>query len=292
MKRLKDNRKLHAIVVIDDFLSALNKYDGESLFLARYNETFFHYLKMVYFSLNNESLSRDEQTLLERKAKKDHPFIYALYRIFENKNMQKAHINELEALLKVHLAYPLHDFLLLFTKYKKGSDDFNKRLVRLLKQDDLLSKLWVIKNDIRATDKNTFPLLKELSNRGVTKASRYLLFESIKEEKSYINIVEQIELVINQNLYKDEKTHGDLYIKVASSSSSNNLKIAILQDALKLKYYDALIPLVKAYLNAKELGNKNLLEAYRYLVIAEFLNIDGYKELYIDYKTALKARKR
>ncbi|MFA7449479.1 MAG: hypothetical protein WCY90_01490 [Bacilli bacterium] len=292
MKRLKDNLKLHAIVVIDDFLSALNDYDGQSLYLANYNITFINYLKHTFFTLSADPISNEDKNIMGRKARQDHPLIYSLYRIFEHKTLQKAHITELETLLKKHRAYPFIDFLNLFTKFKKGSVEFNKSLITLLKKDNLLTKLWLINSNLKTPNIDSFSLLSELSTRGVTKASRHLLFASIKETENYDTISKQINIIINQDLYKDEKAYSDLYLSLAASTSSYYLKIKILKDALKLKYYDALIPLVRVYLTAKEQNNESLLEAYRYLVIAEFLNIDGHRELYKQYKIALRERKK
>lgn len=284
MKNKRNPQIKDAILTLDDLFVDLYNYDGQSLYLKDFNLTFVNYLKASFFSVNGSFNS----PLLTRAARASHPFIFTLHRIFENKALTKPHILEVEAMLKKHPLYPLKNFLLLFTKHKKGSDTFKNALIRNFKRNDFLTKLWFLKYNVSGLEKEKTTLTHDLSRQNVTYATYKMLLNEASAKPSEKTLLQLIDLTIRQNFVKDDTSMSRLYLDVADKLKDNTLKIKILIAATKKKYYEALIPLASAYLSARELGKERLLEAYRYLVIAEFLEVPGVKKLYIEYKHALK----
>ena len=284
MRNKRNPQIKDAILTLDDLFVDLYNYDGQSLYLKDFNLGFINYLKASFFIINDSFNS----PLLTRAAKVSHPFIFTLYCIFENKVLSRSQLLEIEAILKKHPIFPLKDFLLLFTKHKKDDNTFKNALKRNLNRNDFLTRLWLLKYNVSGLEKEKTTLTHDLSKQNVTYATYKLLLNEASAKPSEKKLLELIDLTILQNIVKDDTSKSRLYLDVADKVKDNILKIKILTAATKKKYYEALIPLASAYLNALELGKKRLLEAYRYLVIAEFLEVPGVKELYIEYKNALK----
>lgn len=284
MKNKRNPQIKDAILTLDDLFVDLYNYDGQSLYLKDFNLAFVNYLKASFFSVNGSFNS----PLLTRAAKASHPFIFTLYRIFENETLSRSQLLEIGSILKKHPLYPLKDFLLLFTKHKKGGDTFKNALKRNLNHNDFLTKLWLLKYNVSGLEKEKTTLTHDLSKQNVTYATYKLLINEANAKPSEKTLLQLIDLTIRQNFVKDDTSMSRLYLDVADKLKDNTLKIKILIAATKKKYYEALIPLASAYLSARELGKERLLEAYRYLVIAEFLEVPGVKKLYIEYKHALK----
>ena len=151
----------------DRLLDALNKYDGQSLYLAPFNELFVQYLRSVC-QLENESLiATYRNTLTKVLPFNKHPFFPIVVTLLEGKKINAAKLALITKALNKNKSHPLYDFISLALKYDKNNSKHNVLLKQKLNKDDLLILCWWINtNNNVLSDKDATAILQKYMTQG------------------------------------------------------------------------------------------------------------------------------
>ncbi|MDY0214464.1 MAG: hypothetical protein RBS24_02950 [Bacilli bacterium] len=272
MIKLLNHKKGNIETALEQLLHVLNHYDGESEYLKTYNELYINYIRNDFLTVKNEyKISRKSLN----EIKRNHPLLYVLFMIFRGNTLQKGYKLEVLALLKKHPRYPYKSFITLFINKDLSHDEFKKGIAKGVKDKEVLTLLWVLKNNPSFMKKEYLDIVELLNKAGVTYATKLLLEESVKSGKDF----KVINIYINMLLNIASKEIITNYLVYLSRLTTNpGLKIDLLKIGIELDFHQVLIPLSDAYLNANTMGKERYVEAYKYLVIAEFHKVFLAKE--------------
>lgn len=273
---------------LDELLNTLNKYDGESLYLAEFNTFFISYLETTFTQMSTPSNKGSSKFKVPFNLAQKHPFIHVLLRIFESKTLQKTLKDKINTLLAHHADHPLRSFLELFAKVNRASNTFKEKIKKGIKERDFLIMLWATKFRVDFLDDISEELLKPLSRAHVTYASLLLFEHSVSLSHDPVTIKEHLATIINQSALAPKFWLGPYVLKLVKQINDFELKLFLLKEALVYECYEVLVVLATLIEKADHLGEKRYLEAYKYLVLAHFFNIPGAYEKLDEYEGLIK----
>lgn len=288
MIKAKHNLKTDINQNLDELLKVLNSYDGESLYLATFNEFFINYLNVTFKNIANHNRFMAASITPPYGLSVKHPFVHILYRIFEGKTVQKALKDKINTLFVTHNNHPLRAFIELFTKVNRASNAFKEGIINGISDENILVLLWALKFRPEFIVDIANEVFTPLSKMGFAYASSLLLKCSVINGDNEEIIRENLSLVIAQSNVSYKEWLANYLTYLVSKSQDVDLKILLLKLGIAYECLTLLLPLAATIENATHLGEKRYLEAYKYVVLAEFHNILGAKEKLDEYSALIK----
>ncbi|OQC11199.1 MAG: hypothetical protein BWX74_00321 [Tenericutes bacterium ADurb.Bin087] len=262
---------------LDRLLRALNTYEGYSDGFRLLNSEFINYLKARWVLLDDEKGNEIRIKFQRDRDYLAHPFLGIVIRQLEGARIHVPQREETLKLLKCHPNYPLYNFINFAFTFNRNDKDAPFEIL----SEDFIKIIFYL------TNKKGYPHLEnfdsflehKLRTSGVSMINLVFARRSALLQKNMDKVSEHLSLAAIQSGQEPYKFLGQHYYELATLFKKYNVFAGkLLQKAVDLKNYDALLPLVNYYEKASDENNDYTALAFYYLIVAHHLGVAGAKE--------------
>lgn len=275
-------RKTAITEYLDNLLNALNAYEGYSDGFCFLNSEFITYLKARWIYLDKAKGDEIRTKFQRDRVYLSHPFLSIVIRLLEGSRIHVPQREETLSLLEKHPNYPLYSFINFAFNFNRNSKDAPFAIL----SEDFIKIIFYLDN------KKGYPHLKDfdafleekLRLSGVSMINLIFARRSALLDKDMEKVTEHLSLAAIQSGHEINEFLGKYYFEIARFYKKHNAFAGeLLQKAVDLKNYDALMPLVKFYEKESE-GKKDYSAlAFYYLVVGHHLGVKGAREKLKEY---------